>query len=353
LKIALITDSHAGTRQDNQVFYPYMKKFYDEIFFPIIDEQNIKTVFHLGDIVDRRKYLNFVTANHLRTDFIFPLLKRNIDTHLIAGNHDCYYKNTNRVNVYRELSLNQYKNITVYTKPKTITLDGIEILLLPWICNETQEESLELIKNTKAKLCFGHLNINGFSMNTGIVAHDGLDKKTFSNFDMVFSGHFHTRQSMDNITYLGSPFQCDWGDYGHVGGFHIFDTETKELEFFPNKFDLFKKVWYDDKDKEHNEILDHNFDQYTGCFCKVIITDKTNPYLFDQFMVKMEAVAEDVKPVEDHLNLDELKDEEIFEDVEDTLTLLRNSIDMLPNTVPKADMNKEMESIYIEARDLR
>ena len=95
-----------------------------------------------------------------------------------------------------------------------------------------------------------------------------------------------------------------------------------------------------------------NFQEYAGCFCKVIVTEKNNPYLFDKFIDKLEGIAEDVKVVEDHMNLDEIEDDEIFSDVEDTLTVIRNTIDLLPETVPKSDMNKEMESIYVEARDL-
>jgi predicted phosphodiesterase len=353
LLIALITDSHSGARRDNKIFYPYMKKFYDEVFFPVIDEQKISTVFHLGDIVDRRSYINFVTANHLRKDFIYPLLKRKIQFHITAGNHDCYYKNTNRINVYHELALNRFTNINVYTEPKIINLAGNDVLLMPWICDETRSESMELIQSGIASMCFGHLDINGFSMNSGVLARDGLDSKLFNNFDLVLSGHFHSRQSIGNITYLGSPFQCDWGDYGHVGGFHTLDTETKELKFYPNPFDLFKKIWYNDKDKKNDEVMDVSWNDYDGCYCKVIVTEKTNPYFFDKFIDKLESVAVDVKVVEDHMNLDELDDEEIFEDVEDTLTLLRNSIDGLSDNIPKADMNKEMESIYVEARDLQ
>jgi len=102
-KIALITDTHYGIRNDNQVFLDKNKKFFDNFFFKEIDAQGIKHVIHLGDLVDRRKFINFNTARHLRKDFIEPLIKRNIDYHQILGNHDVYYKNTNDVNARRAL----------------------------------------------------------------------------------------------------------------------------------------------------------------------------------------------------------------------------------------------------------
>ena len=54
MKIALITDTHWGARNDSVIFADYFSKFYDNVFFPYIDDHNIKTCIHLGDVVDRR-----------------------------------------------------------------------------------------------------------------------------------------------------------------------------------------------------------------------------------------------------------------------------------------------------------
>ena len=94
MKIALITDTHWGVRNDQLAFLDNNKKFLDDIFFPYLDAHSIDTVIHLGDLVDRRKYLNINTAKRLRDDFIRPLHRREIRPYLIIGNHDTYYKNT-------------------------------------------------------------------------------------------------------------------------------------------------------------------------------------------------------------------------------------------------------------------
>ena len=70
MKIALITDTHWGARNDSKIFADYFSRFYDNVFFPYIDEHDIKTCIHLGDVVDRRKYINFKTANDLRENFV-------------------------------------------------------------------------------------------------------------------------------------------------------------------------------------------------------------------------------------------------------------------------------------------
>ena len=125
MKIALITDTHFGARNDSGVISDYMMKFYSDIFFPYIIDNDIKTIIHLGDLVDRRKYVNFVTLNSLRTDFIFRLQDSGIDTHIIIGNHDTYYRNTNRINAVNEL-FGDAPFIHIYDRPETVTFDGLD-----------------------------------------------------------------------------------------------------------------------------------------------------------------------------------------------------------------------------------
>ena len=66
MKIALLNDTHFGARNDSNIFDEYFYKFYDNIFFPYLKEHNIKTLIHLGDIVDRRKFINYRIAHKCR-----------------------------------------------------------------------------------------------------------------------------------------------------------------------------------------------------------------------------------------------------------------------------------------------
>ena len=101
MKIAIVTDTHWGARSDAVSFLDYFSKFYDNVFFPYLDKHGIDTVLHLGDIVDRRKFINYVTLNRLKDKFLNPIIKRNIDFHCIVGNHDVPYRNTNDINALR------------------------------------------------------------------------------------------------------------------------------------------------------------------------------------------------------------------------------------------------------------
>ena len=134
MKIALITDTHFGARNDNPAYANYFFKFYNNVFFPYLKEHNIKTCIHLGDIVDRRKFINFKTSHDFRHKFMRRLWEEKIDTHIIVGNHDTYYKNTNEVNAVDEL-LTTYDGINepfIYSDPKVVEIGGMRMLFLPW-----------------------------------------------------------------------------------------------------------------------------------------------------------------------------------------------------------------------------
>ena len=141
MKIAILNDTHAGVRGDMLEMSKYQGRFYEEVFFPYLDEHDIKHILHLGDYFDRRKFVNFSSLKMNREHFIKPMLDRNISMDLILGNHDVYYKNTNKVNS-PELLHKQYDNITIYSEPEHLKLGSKNFLMLPWINRENQKEIL-------------------------------------------------------------------------------------------------------------------------------------------------------------------------------------------------------------------
>ena len=129
MKIALLNDTHFGCRNDSPAFINYQNRFYDELFFPYLIENKIDTLIHLGDVVDRRKFINFNTAHNFQQKFWKRLWDLKIDTHIILGNHDTYYKNTNKVNAIQQLCT---------------SFDGVNE---PWIYIEIHPYFYEAIKN--------------------------------------------------------------------------------------------------------------------------------------------------------------------------------------------------------------
>ena len=347
MKIALITDTHWGVRNDQLAFLDNNKRFIDEVFLPYLDAHSIRTVIHLGDLVDRRKFLNINTAKRLRSDFIQPLHARGIHAHLIIGNHDTYYKNTNSVNSIREFYEHDFH---IYESATEVEFDGVPILFIPWICDDNRDVTLELIKKTDAQIAMGHLEIAGFEMYRGSPVSHGDDRSLFNKFDLVCSGHYHHRSSNGNIHYLGSHGEFTWSDYDDPKGFHIFDTETRELAFIENPFKMFRKVWYNDKDKTSEEVMDRDFSKYAGAYVKLIVSNKDNPFVFDLFTTKLyEASPLEVTIVEDHRNMDTIDESDLLNEAEDTLTILSKYIGTIESNVDNKKLDNLMRSLYNEA----
>ena len=349
MKIALVTDTHFGARNDNQNVNDYFYKFYDNVFFPELERRGIKTCVHLGDVVDRRKFISFKIANDFRQRFINRFAELGIDLHIIIGNHDTYYKNTNEVNSMEELVGKDRCNI--YTGPEVVEFDGVPIQFIPWINANNYDKSMAALSRSPAQIAMGHLEVNGFEMHKGHFADGAYDKEIFQRFDIVMSGHFHHKSDDGQIYYLGTPYEIYWSDYEDPRGFHIFDTETRELERIVNPYRLFEKVYYDDTTTDYT---DYDMSKFKDMYVKVIVVNKKDLYQFDKFIDKLlQADAHEVKIVEDFSELDaENVSDDIVENTEDTMTLLEKYIDELDVTMSKDRLKNTMRSLYTEAQDL-
>ena len=349
MKIAIVTDTHFGARNDNLNFNDYFYKFYDNIFFPTLKDRGITTCIHMGDVVDRRKYISFRIANDFRNRFVARFKELGIDLHIIIGNHDTYYKNTNEVNSMEELvGKDRYE---IYTEPQIVEFDDTPILFMPWINVNNYSESLKFLKTAKADIIMGHLEISGFQMNRGHFSEVGYDKELFRRFDTVFSGHFHHKSDDGQIYYLGTPYEIYWNDFEDPKGFHIFDTATRELERIINPYTLFKKIYYDDTQEDYKN---HDVAQYKEQYVKLIVVNKKDLYEFDKFVDRLLAAdAFDVKIIEDFSEWDASNvSDDIVENTEDTMTLLERYVDELDVTLDKIRLKNTMKSLYNEAQDL-
>ena len=354
MKIALITDTHFGVRSDNPLFLEYFDRFLDGVFFPELKRRGIKHIVHLGDLFDRRKYVNFNTLTWSRS-FMDRTKDYSID--LIIGNHDTYYKSTNDVNS-PSLLLNDYKNVKIYTEATEVDIPGSNntILYIPWITPENEEKTLDLIKKTSAKIAMGHLAVTGHVMHKGTVCQDGINPSIFVDFNSVYTGHFHTKNSIANVHYLGCPWDLMFTDADDVKGFHIYDITTDSTEFVENPYKMYWKFYYDDtgaKDLRDVGIPKDKLDKLKNSFVKVYVKGKTNPVLFDRYLDRInDAEPASLSIVEDYVNEDFLTEERVTLD-QDTLSLLNSSLDdyaeIITSDDKKADIQKLLLNLYMEA----
>ena len=349
MKIALITDTHFGARNDNLNFIEYFYKFYDELFFPYLRENNITNVIHLGDVMDRRKYISYRIAKDFRERFLDQF--DGIQFHMLVGNHDTFYKNTNDVNSLQELVDGKYNNIKVYPAATEVDFDECKILFVPWINVNNMTHTIKMLKTSSAQICMGHLELSGFEMQKGMVMDHGWDKEEFSRFDTVMSGHYHHKSDDGQVFYLGTPYEIYWNDWDDPKGFHVFDTETRELERIVNPHKIFSKIYYDDSTMSYDN---HDISQYKDKYVKLVVVNKKDLYQFDKFVDKLlQADCHDVKIVEDFSDLDASNvSDDIVENTQDTMTLLELYIDDLSVDLSKDRLKNTTRELYIEAQDL-
>lgn len=346
MKVAILGDTHFGARNDSLAFHGFFEKFY-ELFFAELKKSKIDTIIQVGDLWDRRKYVNFQTLSESRKYFFDKLKEQNLKMITILGNHDITFKNTLEVNA-SDLLLQEYDNITVISSPTTITLDKTEFLMLPWICTDNYKESMDAMENTKAKILFGHLEIAGFEMHKGQPSEHGFDRAIFKKFDTVYSGHFHHRSSDGNISYLGTPYEITWSDYQDQKGFHIFDTAKNSMKFIQNPNIIFEKYYYDE-DKDDPTKVDVS--RFENINLKVIVVNKKDFAKFDNFMDRVyKKNPLEVKIIEDMSEFDVETDDDDT-DVEDTITLLSNYVDNVDTDINKPRLKNLLKTLYVEAQE--
>jgi DNA repair exonuclease SbcCD nuclease subunit len=341
VKIGVISDTHYGAKKGSKHLHDYFELFYKNVFFPALEEHGIETVIHMGDAFDSRKSIDYQSLEWAKRVVFDPLKK--YDVHMIVGNHDCYYKNTNNVNS-PALLLKDYPNIKTYSSPTNTKVGGIDMTFIPWICSENYDETLKVIQKSKAKVALGHLELKGFRVNKHLVMEEhGLEANLFSNFTKVFSGHYHTRSDNGTVFYLGNPYEMYWTDVNDTRGFHIFDTETLEHTPINNPYKLFYNIYYDDTP---HQTFDAS--EYSNKIVKVIVRKKSKQKDFEKFIDKLYKIGiQDLKIVENF----EIQENENFviDEEENTISILNRYIDESECDFDKSTIKGIFQDLYKQA----
>ena len=340
MKVAIITDTHYGARKGSKHLHDYFEKFYDDVFFPTLEKEGIDTVIHMGDAFDSRKSIDYQSLEWAKR-VVFDRLKK-YNVHMIVGNHDCYYKNTNNVNS-PALLLQTYSNIKTYSKVTEVTIDKLKVLFIPWINAENYQDTVKSIKVSDSICAMGHLELNGFRAHRGHIMEEGMACDVFEKFDKVFSGHYHTRSDNGRIFYLGNPYEMFWNDVNDTRGFHIFDTDTLTHTPINNPYKLFYNIYYEDT----NYKL-FNATEYENKIVKVIVRKKSKPKDFEKFIDKLYSVGvQDLKIIE-NFDIQENEDFEIG-DEENTLSILSRYIDESETQYDKNIIKNIFQDLYKQA----
>lgn len=233
-KIILTADLHIQDGLYCQVGLDYLDYLTE---YALSNEIN-KIVF-LGDLLDK--------SSRIKNDVFVPLFKKiehmkeqGIEMWFIFGNHDITSTNTNSsiLEVFEK-----YGHLV--NSIQTYELGNFTINMCPF----TKDESL--VPTVNADYLFTHLNIMGFDLGGGRIAGEeqqAFPVSMFSNYKTVFTGHYHKRQCIDNVQYIGAPYQLNFGDAGDYNkGFEVLNLKNGEREFIKyDKAPIFRKYTYDE-----------------------------------------------------------------------------------------------------------
>jgi DNA repair exonuclease SbcCD nuclease subunit len=289
MQYLLVGDIHIGNNKDNDIFHNTCIRLFQEIVDTCV-RRDIDTIIIVGDLFDSPTAISQKTLKTLHT--ILDLCK-NLNLIIVRGNHDTYYKkeaHPNWLSLFKE-----YTNIiTVEDNYYTIG----DLCLVPW--------GYPIKDLPWSGYLLGHFEINYFKMNDSYECWNSkLNPEHFKKFKHVYSGHFHFPETKGNITYLGSPFQQDFGDAGSARGYYVFEPYSEELEFIeftnsPKYYRIITNVLDDYLDNIKDNFIKLVFDQDYGTLKNTEIIEKVE-------LLEPAALFIDISKTE---NLDTLTQEE-------------------------------------------
>lgn len=351
MKIAILNDTHCGIRNSSQIMMDYQEQFYRDVFFPYLLANDIKKIVHLGDYYDNRQGINFKALNHNRKIFLEKLREFDIHMEIIPGNHDVFYKSTNDLSALNELLGHYMKEVMIIERPTIRQYDSLKMALIPWINKENEVATRAFIEHAKVDVVGAHLELTGFEMQRGVAAHDGMDPTVFHKFDLVLSGHYHTKSQQGNIHYLGTQMEFFWSDADDPKYFHILDTETRELTPVQNPITLFERIYYDDT--KTTDYAKMNLEHLDNKFVKIIVMNKSDTRLFDRFIDRIQNRSiHELKIAENFAEFigENVEDEKIS--LDNTENLLYTYIDAVETDLDKDRIKSEVHDLMIQAQTL-
>ena len=233
----------------------------------------------------------------------------------------------------------------LYDKPSMWM--GVDVI--PWICKDNELEIMDFIKRSQNQVCFGHFELAGFEMDRGNICHEGMDPSILNKYDLTLSGHFHHKSNSGSIVYVGTPGEMTWADYNDERGFHVLDTETRELTFIPNPEKMFHKIKYNDDELYYNDIVNADYSHLSGKFLKIVVEKRNNSFLFDSLIDAITKVAPlEIAVVEDFSEITENVEVDI-DQAEDTITILNKYVDGLTLPVESDKIKTVLRDVYSQA----
>jgi len=286
-KIILISDIHFGARNNNIDIFNNQIDYFNNFFLPLVNQDDI--LFILGDIFENRNSVNVFILHNTINNIFRKLSESFKEIHILIGNHDMYFKDHNLVT---PVDLLKYDNIKIYKEPTHITINNQDYLFVPYYEDKLIEKEIMHKYRNKNTICLMHADIAGFYYNKTIMvdSNSGNDISVYSGYKHIYSGHFHIRQSNNNITYIGCPYHLDKNDIGNKKG--IYYIEDNVVNFIPNDYSPeYIKIAYTDmlttNSEDIHKLVNNNYVDI------IVDSNDMNNTIYD--IVKLYKSARDIK----------------------------------------------------------
>lgn len=228
MKILKITDTHLSK---------YNNKLVEDVFNQMIIvsiEESVDLVVFLGDWFTSREGQSLSVLKS--TEKILKNLQDNLVCNIvmITGNHDKSNQESDdsfldSFFLDSSFKLGEKSKIRLIKTPTTINMNDVDLDFLPYypeksgmIANKMKDYGLS------GDYLFTHCAIDGVRNNDGSIVEGSLKKELFDSYKKVFVGHYHDKQSFDNVFYIGSAYQGNYGE-DMDKGVTILDTDEGSL----------------------------------------------------------------------------------------------------------------------------
>lgn len=283
-EVILLGDCHFGVRNDNIILRNQMVSYFKDQLFPYILDNGIQVVFQLGDLFDKRKSTNNETMYIVRTEILDWFEANKIYFIVLTGNHDIYYRDDNTISTVVEL-LRGYEYVKAFNEPASININNVNIDLIPWINKNNGIQVNTFVANSTSDFCLGHFEFSGFRFSKdGQLSEHGMSITPFKKYKMVYSGHYHTRSKINNVEYIGTPYELTKSDYDDPKGITVLNVVDGTTKFIENSFKLHKKIVYNDKVNDYSKIKAVDFKDFRDCILEVHVNVKEKKKTFDKLI---------------------------------------------------------------------
>lgn len=342
-KVIILGDTHFGARGSNQLTEHWQRRFYEDVFWPYVEENNIKKIIQTGDYFDNRQAINLRSLAFQQEVFVDKAAELGVEVMGIVGNHDIplrhSLKNSSPVQI---VNRNEHCHFTDVIQD--IQIGDRTITLMPWICKENYEECKARIKQG-GDIIVGHYEIEGFVMHAGCVSKEGINMSDFKGWNRVISGHYHTQSQKGNIQYVGTPYQMSWNDATSKHGFWVLDTFDDTMDFVENKLRYFNRLVWNDGCEQNIEGLDKTY-------VKITIKKKTDFESFEKFIDRVNfQTPHEVKIIE---SFEEFNQENVSVMIQGLTTedLISEYVEDVATDTNKESVKKILLTILDEANNL-